>query len=91
MTRVGIRQLRQDASRYVRLVAAGETVEIVDRGRPVALMVPIPPLEGIARLEAEGRISAAAGDVLDLGPPLKPRRGVPLPSVVLARMREDER
>ena len=35
MSTVGIRELRQNASVYLRLVAAGETIRIMDRGRQV--------------------------------------------------------
>lgn len=41
MQRIGLRELRQHASRYVDLVAKGESLEIAVRGRPVARMVPI--------------------------------------------------
>lgn len=41
MQRIGLRELRQHASRYVALVAEGASVEIAVRGRPVARMVPI--------------------------------------------------
>ena len=41
MTSVGIRQLRQNASALLRLVAAGETIEITDHGHPVARIVPL--------------------------------------------------
>lgn len=40
MTRIGIRELRQHASRYVALVRKGETVEVTDRGQLVALLTP---------------------------------------------------
>ena len=40
MTRIGIRELRQHASRYVSLVRKGETVEVTDRGELVALLSP---------------------------------------------------
>ncbi len=52
MTSVGIRELRQRASEYLRRVAAGETIEVTDRGRPVALLTPIPeapPLSSCGR------------------------------------------
>jgi prevent-host-death family protein len=91
MQRVGIRELRQHASRWVRRAAAGETFEITDRGRPVARLGPAPPLEGIAKLRAEGRITEATGDLLELAPLLPPRPGIPLPSEDLARLRDDER
>ncbi|MBO0693155.1 MAG: type II toxin-antitoxin system prevent-host-death family antitoxin [Acidimicrobiaceae bacterium] len=34
---------RQRASELLRLVENGETIEITDRGRPVALLSPGPP------------------------------------------------
>ncbi len=91
MTVVGIRQLRQNASAYLRLVEAGETIEITDRGRPVALWVPIRRRNGIARLEAESRLSDADGDVLDLGPALPPASAAPSASSILASARRNER
>lgn len=36
-----MRVLRQNASRYLSRVAAGELIEITDRGRPIARLVPI--------------------------------------------------
>jgi prevent-host-death family protein len=42
MRRIGIRELRQNASEYIRLVKAGETIEVTDRGAPVALLSPLP-------------------------------------------------
>ncbi len=42
-------------------------------------------------LIASGRVTPAKGDLLDLGPPLEPVEGQPLPSEALARMRADER
>ncbi|MBK5222111.1 MAG: type II toxin-antitoxin system Phd/YefM family antitoxin [Acidimicrobiia bacterium] len=41
MERIGIRELRQNASRYLARVRAGETIEVTDRGRPVARLVPV--------------------------------------------------
>ena len=40
MRRIGVRELRQHASRYLAIVAGGESVEVTDRGRPVAMLVP---------------------------------------------------
>ncbi|MEP6816699.1 MAG: type II toxin-antitoxin system prevent-host-death family antitoxin [Marmoricola sp.] len=40
MERIGVRELRQNASRYLALVKAGETVEVTERGELVALLVP---------------------------------------------------
>jgi prevent-host-death family protein len=41
MHRIGVRELRQHASRYLALVARGERVEVTDRGRPIAMLVPV--------------------------------------------------
>ncbi len=41
MERIGVRELRQHASRYLALVAAGACIEVTDRGRPEALLVPL--------------------------------------------------
>jgi antitoxin (DNA-binding transcriptional repressor) of toxin-antitoxin stability system len=38
--RVGVREIRQHASRYLALVKKGETVEVTERGHLVALLVP---------------------------------------------------
>jgi len=92
MRSIGVRELRQNASRYLLEVKRGETVEVTDRGEPVARLVPIPKQEStFDRLVAEGRIRSARGNLLDLGPPLQPKPGVPLPSEVLAKLRADER
>lgn len=93
MERIGIRELRQHASRWVRRAAAGESFEVTDRGRPVARLEPLPPpvLQGVELLRAEGRISEAEGDLLAFGPRFAPILGVPLPSEILAALRADER
>jgi prevent-host-death family protein len=38
MATVGVRELRQRASELLRRVEAGETIEVTDRGRPVAVL-----------------------------------------------------
>jgi prevent-host-death family protein len=58
--RVGIRQLRQNLSRYVARTARGESFDVTDRGRPVGRLVP--PATGEAWLDAliaEGRVRPA--------------------------------
>jgi prevent-host-death family protein len=91
MRAIGIRELRQQASRYLRDVERGETIEVTDRGRPVARLVPVPRSAGLASLAESGRLSRANGDALELGPPLPPARDVALPSETLERLRADER
>ena len=90
MTRIGIRELRQNASEYVRRAEKGETIEVTDRGRPVARLGPLPePGSIIDRLIAEGKARPAQGNVLDLGPPPPPTPGAKSLSEVLDEMRED--
>lgn len=91
MARVGVRELRQRASELLRLVEQGETIEVTDRGRPVALLTPIPEGSALERMRAAGEIDAATGDINDLSPPLVLPAGPELPSQVLARLRRDER
>ena len=38
---IGIRELRQHASKWINKVRAGAVIQITDRGRPVARLVPI--------------------------------------------------
>ena len=62
MTRIGVRELRQNASRYLALVKAGETVEVTERGELVAVLSPpSPAVTARERLIAEGRLIPAAG------------------------------
>lgn len=67
---VGVRELRQNLSVYLRRVVAGEVLEVTDRGRAVALLAPsLQNSPGIERLVAAGRALPPAGDLLDIGPP----------------------
>ena len=91
MRAIGIRDLRQQASRYLRDVQRGETIEVTDRGRPVARLVPVPHAAGLDALAASGRLEPAHGDALELGPPLPPAAGARLPGELLAEARADER
>jgi prevent-host-death family protein len=91
MRAIGIRELRQQASRYLRDVERGESIEVTDRGRPIAMLVPIPAETGRARLEASGRLRPAEGDLLALGEPLPAPQSGPSASDELARLRADER
>jgi prevent-host-death family protein len=71
--RVGIRELRQDLSRYLRRVRAGERLIVTERREPVAVLVPwadeSDPLE---RLIAQGLATRGNGDLLAVEP--APRR-----------------
>jgi len=92
MIRVGVRELKQNASAVLRRVLAGESVEITQRGRPVAMIVPLPREEDVVdRLVAQGLATRARGDLTELPPPIKLRPGAKLPSEILEELRSDER
>ena len=61
MERIGVRELRQNASRYLDRVKSGESVEVTERGKLVALLVPPNPAASArAQLIADGRLIPAA-------------------------------
>lgn len=87
--RIGIRELRQNASVYVEKVKAGESVEITQRGELVAVMSP-PRLSPIEQLIAEGQVTLGSG-TWDDTPPFPADENGPSLSQILAEMRADER
>jgi prevent-host-death family protein len=84
----GIRELKNQLSRFLRLVAAGETVLVTDRGKVVAQLLPPPAYlgvpeaaahEALERLARAGRIRLGVGgppsarpDADELPPPSEP-------------------
>lgn len=88
MERIGVRELRQHASRYLARVANGETFEVTDRGRPVAHLVPVRG-DAWEDLVATGRVSRAP-DAADVAEEAPGDYGVAA-SEALAAMRADER
>lgn len=62
MERIGVKELRQHASRYLAKVKAGESVQVTERGELVALLVPpTPSATARERLIAAGRLIPANG------------------------------
>jgi prevent-host-death family protein len=90
MDRIGIRELRQNASKWIRRVERGESFEVTARGRPVAWLVPAQPDDILARLESEGTLHRGEGELLSLSP-LPVERGRPELSDILREMRAEER
>ncbi|HTT54236.1 MAG TPA: type II toxin-antitoxin system prevent-host-death family antitoxin [Streptosporangiaceae bacterium] len=91
---IGIRELRQHASVYVDLAEKGQTVDITNRGRLVARLVPArEPESPLERLYAAGILEPAEepGNLLDIepAPPVPPGR--PTASEILQQMRDEER
>jgi prevent-host-death family protein len=89
---VGIRELRQQTSRVLKRVVAGEVVEITEHGHPIARIVPLRP--GVLdQLTAEGRATEAAADLLELLDELSlpaASDGRMLPSAALDELRAEE-
>jgi prevent-host-death family protein len=91
---IGIRELRQHASRYVAMAKAGQRVPVTERGELVAYLVPAQaPTSMFERLVAAGQVQPANGRGLleDLWPipPAEPGEGSPYEE--LMRMRGEER
>jgi prevent-host-death family protein len=90
MERVGVRELRQNLSVYLRRVRRGESLEVTERGEPVAILQPIvDPADGFARIQARGiRLRRGTGDLAHLPPPVKVGLDRSLADV-LEELRED--
>lgn len=85
---VGVRELRQNLSVYLRRVKRGEALEVTERGRTVAVLTPLPePATPLQRLVAAGIASAPQGDLVELG--LPPGRASRRLGNALAESRED--
>lgn len=91
MTTVGVRELRQRASELLRLVETGQTIEITDRGRPVAVLSGIPRTGDLEQLRARGDVVRASASLDDLPEPLETQPDSPTPTETLARLRHGER
>jgi prevent-host-death family protein len=90
MMRIGIRELRQHASRYLARVKAGETFEVTDRGRLIAqLGPPSAAMSARDRLIAEGKLIPAIAPWGKLPEPVKPLPGMPTISEALEEQREE--
>ncbi|MGI8730911.1 MAG: type II toxin-antitoxin system Phd/YefM family antitoxin [Solirubrobacteraceae bacterium] len=90
MQHVGIREMRQNLSRYARRARAGESFAITDRGAEVARLVPAPSHASVIdRLVAERGARRGQGDLLEvLGELPEPVPGPPT-SEVLDEIRAD--
>ena len=91
MRTVGVGTLRQRASELLRLVEQGETIEITNHSRVVAVLAPPPALSPWGRMVAAGDITFSSGSIDELPEPLQPDPNRELPSARLARLRADER
>lgn len=87
-TRIGLRELRQHASRWVERAEAGERIEVTRRGRLVAILTgATASADRLAELEARGRLRRATRDEL---PEPVVHAGSTVSSA-LAELRDEER
>jgi prevent-host-death family protein len=71
--RVGIRELRQDLSRYLRRVRAGERLVVTERGQPLAVLAPWADDDDVlGRLIASGQARRGDGRLLEITPVTRP-------------------
>lgn len=89
MIRIGVSELRQHAGRYLKRIKAGETIEVTERGRLVALLSPpSPAMSARDRLIAEGKLIPATRPFWLPEPvPLPP--GSPSTAEILDELREE--
>ena len=57
---VGVRELRDNLSRYLERVREGEEVVVTEHGRAIARLLPLTGERAIDRLIREGRVTPAA-------------------------------
>jgi len=87
MAEIGVRELRQHASRVLARVRRGEIITVTDRGRPIARISPEPEAEWDAMVG-----SGAIREPVHQCPlhTLQPRQSNASASAVLSELREGE-
>ncbi len=89
---VGLRELRHNTGEVMARVRHGETLDITERGRLIARIVPVQPREPLpvlARLEEAGALRKATRP--GYRPPLSRGDGTNLLSEGLRELRDEER
>lgn len=89
---IGIRELRQHASRYIAMVKDGQRIAVTERGELVGYLEPVDrPTTTFERLVAAGQVRRATGNILDHLEPLPAVPGEKTLSETLREMRDEER
>jgi prevent-host-death family protein len=86
--RVGLRELRQNLSQYLRRVTAGERFEVTERNLSVAILAPLPGNSVLSRLVSSGRVIPARLDLTELGPPPDRSHGISISEALTEQRRE---
>ncbi|MBW4078980.1 MAG: type II toxin-antitoxin system prevent-host-death family antitoxin [Acidobacteria bacterium] len=89
MPRIGIRELRQHASRYIEQVRQGATIQVTDNGTLVAELVPVGEARTVReRLLRDGQLIAAPGS-FQIPTPVSVKEGAPSNAQILDELRSD--
>ena len=91
--RVGIRELRQNLSVYVKRVREeGRAYEVTERGEPVARLTPLEgrPASVLEQMIADGRITPATRKWSEMPEPVQLPPGGPTLSEILQQMRDED-
>lgn len=91
MNSVGVRELRQNLSRYLVKVKEGESFAVTERGREVARLLPSGPADSpVARLVIERGATMPHGNLLDRVAAVdRPPAGPPFSDEILDELREE--
>jgi prevent-host-death family protein len=92
MDDVGVRELRQNLSVYLRRIVQGETLRVTDHGHPVALLTPLRYTGDsvLDELESQGLLERPKHPRRELPRPVPLRPGEPTLSEVLQQMRDED-
>jgi prevent-host-death family protein len=90
--RVGVRELRQNLSVYLRRIRAGEELVVTERGVPVGKLVPLEPAKSeLQRMIDAGIVKLPPKDAWkDWKPPLPAAEGERSLSDILQEMRDED-
>jgi prevent-host-death family protein len=84
---VGIRDLKARLSEHLARVANGEVITVTSRGRRVALIVPVPGRDNVARGMAEGWVTREADRPPEPVVRQRPLPGTPTTTELISRDR----
>ncbi len=95
MDSIGVRELRQNASKYLDRVKRGESIEVTERGVPIAVLGPIPVVKKtrIEELIEQGILIPGTGDLQEIlnrpVEPMNPNYDGPTVAEILDDLRQD--
>ena len=96
MESIGVRELRQNASTYLERVKRGETIQVTERGVPIAVLAPLPIVKKtrIEELIEQGILIPGEGNLEEIlarpMPAMDPNYAGPTLAEILDELREDK-